>query len=308
MWLALMLALSASASPDSALSRYVTVARAESLHVMVVGHGRPVVFIPGLAGSAYAFRKVIALLPSDEYQAIVIEPLGFGHSSRPEKADYSLTAQADRVAAVLDTLGISDALVVAHSLGASIALRLAYRRPSAVGALLSIEGGPAEEAATPGFKKALRFVSFIKWAGGVKRVRKEMRKGFIETSGDPSWVTDEVVAGYTAGTAADLDGTLLAYIQMGKAREPERLRDHLADIPAPVFLLRGTAPHEGGVSAGEIALFHRTLHAFQVDTVGGAGHHIHEERPGAVVEAIEHMRDWSLAHGKALEPRLTPGG
>jgi len=308
MWLALLLVINASASPDSALSRYVTVARAESLHVVVVGHGRPVVFIPGLAGSAYAFRKVIALLSADEYRAIVVEPLGFGNSSRPQEADYSLTAQADRVAAVLDTLGVSDALIVAHSLGASIALRLAYRRPSAVGALLSIEGGPSESATTEGFKKALRFVSFIKWAGGAKRIRKEMRKGFIAASGDPSWVSDEVVAAYTSGVAADLDGTLLAYIQMGKAREPERLQDHLAGISAPVFLLRGTAPHEGGVSPGEIDVFRRTLRAFQVDTVGGAGHHIHEERPGAVVEAIERMQAWHLVHGKALEPRLTPGG
>jgi pimeloyl-ACP methyl ester carboxylesterase len=284
------------------------VAPAESLHVVVAGFGRPIVFIPGLAGSAYAFRKVIARLPPGEYRAIVIEPLGFGTSSRPERADYSLTAQADRVAAVLDTLGISDALVVAHSLGASIALRLAYRWPGAVSALVSIEGGPAEAATTPGFKKALRFVSFIKWAGGVKRIQKEMRKGFIAASGDASWVTDEVVANYTAGTAADLDATLLAYIQMGKAREPERLQDHLADITALVFLLRGTAPHEGGVSSDEIALFQRSLRAFRVEAVSGVGHHIHEERPTAVVEAIEHMRAWTLAHGKPLEPRLTPGG
>src|SRR2546422_1504920 len=35
------------------------------------------------------------------YRAIVIEPLGVGNSGRPEHADYSLTAQADRIAGVL---------------------------------------------------------------------------------------------------------------------------------------------------------------------------------------------------------------
>jgi pimeloyl-ACP methyl ester carboxylesterase len=308
MWFALLLALNGSVPPDSGSSLFVRVARAESLHVTLVGRGEPIVFIPGLAGSAYAFRKVIARLPRDEYRAIVVEPLGFGNSSRPKKSDYSLTAQADRVAAVLDTLGVSDALVVAHSLGASIAFRLAYREPGAVGALLSLEGGPSEEATTKGFKKALRFVSIIKWAGGVKRIRKEMRKGFIASSGDPAWVSDEVVVAYTEGVAADLDATLLAYIRMGKAREPERLKDHLGEIASPVLLLRGTAPHEGGVSSDEIDLFHHTLRAFRVDTVSGAGHHLHEERPDAVVRAIERMRAWSLAEGEALEPRLTPGG
>jgi pimeloyl-ACP methyl ester carboxylesterase len=251
---------------------------------------------------------VIARLPRDEYCAIVVEPLGFGSSSRPKKSDYSLTAQADRVAAVLDTLGVSNAFVVAHSLGASIALRLAYRRPGSVGALLSLEGGPTEKATTKGFRKALRFVSIIKWTGGIKRIRKEMRKGLIAASGDPSWVSDEVVVAYTVGVAANLDATLLAYIRMSKAREPERLRDHLGEIASPVLLLRGTAPHEGGVSSDEIDLFRRTLRAFQVDTVSSAGHHLHEERPDAVAKAIERMRAWSLAEGEALEPRLTPGG
>jgi pimeloyl-ACP methyl ester carboxylesterase len=312
MWFALLLALNGSVPPDSAATLFVRVAQSESLHVTVLGRGEPVVFIPGLVGSAYAFRKVIVLLPPDEYRAIVIEPLGFGNSSRPEKSDYSLTAQADRVGAVLDTLGVSNALVVAHSLGASIALRLAYRRPEAVGALLSIEGGPSEEATTQGFRKALRFVSIIKWAGGVKRIRKEMRKGFIAASGDPSWVSDEVVAAYTEGVAADLDATLLAYIRMSKAREPERLEDHLAEITVPVLVLRGTAPHEGGVSLEEIDLFRQTLPAFQADTVSGVGHHIHEERPDAVVRAIDHVRARALAEGagqgEALEPRLTSGG
>ncbi len=308
MWFALMLVIGGSVAPDSAGHRFVRVAPAESLRVTITGRGSPVVFIPGLAGSAYAFRKVLALLPPDEYRSIVIEPLGFGGSSRPEKSNYSLTAQADRVAAVLDTLGVSNALVVAHSLGASIALRLAYRRPGAVGALVSIEGGPAEEAATPGFKKALRFVSFIKWAGGIKRIRKEMRNGFVAASGDASWVTDDVVANYTAGTAADLDATLLAYIQMGKAREPERLGDHLAEVTIPVLLLKGTAPHESGLSQAEIELLQQRLAAFRIDAVAGAGHHIHEERPDAVARAIARMRDEALAQGKALDPRLTPGG
>ena len=48
--------------------------------------------------------------------------------SRPPEADYSLTAQADRIAVVLDVLGLEPAVVVAHAVGASMALRLAYRQ------------------------------------------------------------------------------------------------------------------------------------------------------------------------------------
>ncbi len=135
----------------------VPVGRAESLSVETAGRGDPVVLIPGLFGSAYGFRKVVPLLVDAGYRTIVIEPLGVGASARPEKANYSLTAQADRIAAVLDSLHVRNALIMAHSIGGSEAFRLAYRRPDLVRGLLSIEGGPTEKAITPAFKRALRF-------------------------------------------------------------------------------------------------------------------------------------------------------
>ena len=106
----------------------VVVAPGETLSVEVRGQGPEVVLVPGLFGSAFGYRRVTALLAERGRSAIVIEPLAMGGSSRPRAADYSLTAQADRIAAVLDTLGIRDAVLVAHSVGAGMALRLALRR------------------------------------------------------------------------------------------------------------------------------------------------------------------------------------
>src|SRR5438034_6827685 len=132
------------------------------------------------------------------YRTIVIEPLGIGSSARPEKANYSLTAQADRIAAVLDSLGVRGALLIAHSIGGSEAFRLAYRRPDLVKGLLSIEGGPTEAAITPAFKRALRFAPWIKLFGGIKLIRRKIRGLLLDSSGDSTWVTDDVVEGYTA--------------------------------------------------------------------------------------------------------------
>src|SRR2546425_12363974 len=85
----------------------VVLSPAESLQVTVAGAaaGKPVVLVPGLFGSAFTYRNVIPRLTAAGYRAIVIEPLGVGGSGRPERADYSLTAQADRLAATLDRLG-----------------------------------------------------------------------------------------------------------------------------------------------------------------------------------------------------------
>src|SRR5512147_1163647 len=100
MWL---LAILLMAWPPSA--RHVTVAPAESVWVEVAGQGDAVVLVPALAASACTYRNLVSRLHMDGYRTVVIEPLGIGPSSRPGGADYSLTAQSDRIAAVLDTLG-----------------------------------------------------------------------------------------------------------------------------------------------------------------------------------------------------------
>src|SRR5207245_6723895 len=102
-----------------------------------------------------ASPNVLPRLAPAGYRAIVIEPLGVGGSGRPERADCSLTAQADRLAATIDRLGVTRAMVVAHSTSASMAYRLAYRRPDLVRGIVSIEGGPVEVLATSGMRRAM---------------------------------------------------------------------------------------------------------------------------------------------------------
>ena len=275
---------------DTARAFPLVLSPAESVEVTVAGSGEPVVLIPGLFGSAFGYRAVIPLLTDAGYRAIVVEPLGIGSSTRPEHADYSLTAQADRIAAALDRLSVRHAVVVAHSLGASMAFRLAYRRPDLVAGIVSLDGGPAEAAATRAFRRAMKFAPWIKLFGGVKLVRKKIRAQLIKASGDASWVSEQVVDGYTAAAAHDLDGTLKAFLAMADRREPERLRPHLAEVRCPVRLLLGTATHEGGVSAEEVAILAAALPLFIVDSVPGAGHFLYEEQPAVVVTAVRRLR------------------
>lgn len=274
---------------DSTRAYAVPVAKAESLWVTDAGEGRPVVLIPGIFGSAYGYRRVLPLLAERGYRAIVIEPLGIGHSARPERADYSLEAQSRRMESVLQQVGVTGAILVAHSTNASIAFRLAYRRPDLVSGVVSLEGGPAERATTRGFRRAMAFVPWIKWFGGAKLVRKQIRKGLVNASGDTTWVTDGVVDGYTAAAQADLDGTLKAFLAMAGSREREKLAPHLDQIRCPVRLLLGGAPHGAGPDPSEVALLRSRVSGLAVDTVPRAGHYIHEERPEAVLQAVEQV-------------------
>src|SRR5258706_12832666 len=221
----------------------LTLTTADSVRVTVSGKsGSPVVLLPGLFGSAFAFRQLVPQLESAGYRVFVLEAPGFGDAPRPRGADYSLTAQAARVARALDTMGVHGAIVVAHAISGSIAYRVAYQRPDLVAGIVSLDGGPAEAAATPGFRRSMKFAPWIKLFGGKRLVRKEIANYLRNSSGDPAWVTDAVIDGYTAGAGRDIDATLRAFIGMAGAREARPLQPPPPQIPRPPVLLLGGPP------------------------------------------------------------------
>ncbi|HXI19998.1 MAG TPA: alpha/beta hydrolase, partial [Gemmatimonadales bacterium] len=270
---------------------WITVTPQESLRVTAVGpvDGPAVVIIPGLVSPAYAYRKVLPPLADSGVRAVVIEPLGVGQSSRPGDADYSHTAQAARIAAVMDTLGITHAVVMGHVVGAAIALRMTLARPDLVNALLLVEGGAIESAAVPGVKKALKFAWLIKLFVGRGRIKKELRKGLIASSADTSWVSDSVIDHYTEGEAGNMGAVLRGLKGMQRAVEPDSLTPRLDRIHVPVVLLAGAAPHDAGIGRGRILALQHGLPHFSIDSVPGAGLQINEERPAAVVGALMNL-------------------
>lgn len=264
----------------------IATAPADTLAVTIEGEGEAIVFVPGLLGSAYGFRTVTEPLVAAGYRTIVIEPLGTGSSTRAEDSDYSLTAQADRIGQVLDTLGLSESVLVCHAIGGSMCMRLAYRRPELVGGIVSINGGPAESAGTPGLRRALSVASFIRIFTGDGFVRGKLRDGLRDSSGDPSWVTDEVLKGYTNAFGDDLDPVLDGLKEIASAPEPEPLAPNLGRIDCPVILVVGSAETDVGMPDEEVELLRQHLPDLEVEIVEGAGQYVHEEKPAIVVTTI----------------------
>jgi pimeloyl-ACP methyl ester carboxylesterase len=293
--LVLALALMASTPPDTsahggAVVRDIEVAPGELLRTTTVGAGRPLVLIPGIFGAAYGYRTITGPLARAGYRTIVVEPLGYGWSSHPKGADYSFAAQSARVSRALDSLGVAGALVVAQSSGAAIAFRLAVLRPDMVQGLLSIDGGPAESAATPGMKKAFKFGGgLVKFALDESKLRHDVRREIVRNSGDTTWITDAVIRGYTAGQTADMGGSIEAFHQMSKSKEPTSLAERLHECTVPVRLLVGTVPHPAEVTADQRAMLQTTLRDFSTDSVTGSGQYIQEEQPAAVLAAVARL-------------------
>jgi pimeloyl-ACP methyl ester carboxylesterase len=292
--LGLVLTLARLAAPpvDTAVVRDIQVAPGEILRTTTTGTGQPLVLIPGLFGAAYTYRMLTGPLAAQGYQTIVVEPLGYGWSSHPKDADYSYSAQSARVSSALDSLGIRRALFVAQSSGAAIAFRLAVRRPDLVRGLLSIDGGPAESAATAGMKKAFKFGGgLVKFALDESKLRHDVRREIVKNSGDTTWVTDAVIRGYTAGQTADMGGSIDAYQRMSKAKETDTLTDRLHECAMPVRLLVGTVSHPAEVTHDQREMLSDRLPNFRADSVPGSGQYIQEEQPHAVLDAVTRLSE-----------------
>lgn len=284
-WLVL---LRVAIAPVDSSARSIVTAPAESLRVTTSGPqtGPVVVIIPGIVSPAYAFRRVLPPLAAAGIRAVVIEPLGFGESSRPGRADYSHTAQAERVAAVMDSLQLSQAVVMGQAVGAPIALRLALARPDLIARLLLIDEGAVENSAVAGVDKALKYAFIVKLFAGRGRLKKELRKGLIACSGDTTWVTNEVLEGYTRGPAGDVGALLRGLKGMQRSVEPDSLTPRLNLIRVPVRLLVGGAPHKSGIASKRIRDLQERVPIFSMETIPGAGLHIHEEQPAVIVSEL----------------------
>jgi len=286
-----MLLLALGSAPEQ---RRIVVAPAETLVVELWGppSAPAVVLIADFLGSAYTFRHVAPALVEAGYRVVVVEPLAVGTSSRPKKADYSLSAQALRVAAVLDSCGVTSAIVGAQGTNSAIAVRLAAAGGVMVSRLVLLEGGGAERPAGPGFRRAMQNSAGLQLFG-FGFLRGAIRKGMISASGDPSWVTDEAVHQYTRGAENNLGATIDAYRAIARAKEPDDIADRLAEVRVPVLLLLGGAKHGAAPPDDQVRLLMARLSELTIETVPGAGHHLAEERPDRVIGAL--MGDHALS-------------
>ena len=106
--------------------------------------GPAVALLHGFGGSTFSYRWTVPAL-AKRYHTIAIDLKGFGYSDRGPRGDYSHPEQARLIAGLLDQLGVTKAVLVGHSMGGSVALRLAARSPDRVEGLALINS----EAATP---------------------------------------------------------------------------------------------------------------------------------------------------------------
>lgn len=152
----------------------------------------PLLLIHGSGASGSTWEPMVPAL-AERFHVLRIDLPGCGRSSTA--ATYAVPDQADRVAAVLDELGLTkDVAVVGHSSGGYVATALAERRPDLVGPLALISTGPTMAALRP--EPALVKLLTGSVLGAViwpLRTDALLRRGVAATAAQPVRISDEMV-------------------------------------------------------------------------------------------------------------------
>ena len=101
--------------------------------------GRPVVLVHGNPTWGYLYREFIPALVAAGNRAVVPDHLGFGRSEKPPAPElYRAPCHARRLEALLDSLDLRAAVVVAHDWGGPTGLFWATQHPDRVDGLFLI--------------------------------------------------------------------------------------------------------------------------------------------------------------------------
>lgn len=103
--------------------------------------GPAVVFIHGAGAWGGLWSETLTALSTAGFRCIAIDVPPFGFSQRPANASYSRVDQARRITAALDTMQISEALLVGHSFGGGATVETALMNPDRIRALVLADVG-----------------------------------------------------------------------------------------------------------------------------------------------------------------------
>ena len=261
-------------SMDRWTLRHVTV-RDLSVALREAGEGIPVLLVHGNASSSVWWEPTLQRVPL-AWRWLAPDLRGRGETSGP-CAGWTIPQLAQDLEALLDVLAVQSAHVVGHSLGASVALELALRRPTRVLSLCLLNPGWFQGDMPEALGDASRLHALANNPGMLRMLLRAVAPGVPE---GPEW--ERLVQ-------ASLLQKPEATVEGGRAYQTWSVADDLATLKMPVTVLRG-AGDALSTAALCTALVERVQGA-RLAEIPGAGHSPNVERPDLFVAALlEHLQ------------------
>ena len=113
-----------------------------SFHVTKVGHGRPMVLIPGLLSSGEVWQATVERFKT-RYECHVLTLAGFAGQPPAALAGRPFLETVGRdLARYIEVERLDRPILVGHSLGGFVAFAVAAAHPDAVGPIVAVDGVP----------------------------------------------------------------------------------------------------------------------------------------------------------------------
>ena len=272
-----------AAWPNREFSRFIGVAGTE-LHVQQMGTGPVALLLHGTGASTHSWRDFAPLL-AKRFTVIAPDLPGHGFSEMPPAKTLSLPVMASVITQLMSALTATPALVVGHSAGAAILIKMTIDGTIAPRAVVSLNG------------------ALLPLRGLAGQVFSPLAKALVQNSLVPrmfAWRAGQtgVIERLLSNTGSSLDrrGTEL-YARL--ARSPRHVSGALSmmanwdletfardlhRLAVPLMLVVGGADRT--ISSADAFRVRDQLPAARIEYLRGLGHLAHEERPEEIAALL----------------------
>jgi pimeloyl-ACP methyl ester carboxylesterase len=233
------------------------------------GQGEPLMLLHGFGANKDNFARVARFL-TPHYRVVVPDHIGFGESAHPQEADYRPAAQAERLRALAQALGMRRLHLGGNSMGGQLALVFAALYPDEVRSLWLLDA-----------------------AGVWSAPESEGRRMIRETGENPLLAKNETefarIVSFVMSDPPFIPGPMLDVMAQERIRNyaletrifkqltTESIETRIAGLTVPSLIVWGDQDRAVNVATAD--MLHKLLPRSRVIVMHGVGHVPMIERP-----------------------------
>jgi len=249
-----------------------------------MGDGPVLLLLHGTGASTHSWRDLAPLL-SRSFNIVAADLPGHAFTETPPRDRLSLRGMAREVGELLAALAIEPALVVGHSAGAAIMIRMTLDGIIAPRGLVSLNGAllPFRGLASQFFSPLAKLMALNPLVPRLFAWRASERSSVERLIGNTGSTLDSAGVEFYRRLVSDHRHVAAALAMMANWRLKPLVRD-LPNLNCPLLLVAGGT--DRAVSSDQAFRVREYLPSATVNYLRGLGHLAHEEQPEKIAQII----------------------